>query len=238
MLNTRLAQPKWFLPVAIALTVAVQTYLRWPEHDDGVWGDSPDEPYITIKGKKPTDATFRAWASFWVTGDECERYSYDMFGRKAHRGGKIDQEYTHNFSSNPEFYELRFPYQSVVDEDNCVIELRDITLYFKNDFSGFAPLNVHSFKDWLPEYERVSLDSKIEAKNCNADIFKNKVGEWLGVNRCEHYIDGTLRSREHWSMPQSMYFDFSKFNDDTVIHYDVYAGEKYRSEPLDRVLGP
>ncbi len=205
--------------------------------NDGIWGNDPDEHYITVKGKKTADARVSAWVTMTAGGDECESYSYDMFGRKAHRGGKIDQEYTHNFSSNPEFYELRFPYQSVVDEDNCVIELRDITLYFKNDFSGFAPLNVHSFKDWLPEYERVSLDSKIEAKNCNA-VMSKEVDGWSGRNRCEHYIDGTLRSREHWSMPQSMYFDFSKFNDDTVIHYDVYAGEKYRTEPLDPVLGP
>ncbi|EJS4016942.1 hypothetical protein NW014_004621 [Vibrio parahaemolyticus] len=238
MLNTRLSQPKWFLPVAITLTVGWQVYLRWPAHDDGIWGDSPDEHYITIKGKKPADATFRAWASFWVTGDECERYSYDMFGRRAHRGGKIDQEYTHDFSLSPDVYELRFPYQSTIDDDNCIIELRDITLYFKNDFSGFAPLNVYPFKDDNSEYEKVSLESRIEAKDCNADIGKNNLNKWLGRNRCELYVDGKLRSREYMSMPQSMYFDFSKFNDDTVIHYNVYAGENYRSKPLDPVAGP
>ena len=235
MFNTRLAQPKWFLPVAIVLTVSVQVYLRWPEHD-GVWGDSPDEPYITIKGKKPTDATFRAWASFWVTGDKCERYSYDMFGRRAHRGGKIDQEYTHDFSLSPDVYELGFPYQSTIDDDNCIIELRDITLYFKNDFSGFALLNIYPFKHGYSEYKKVSLESQIEARHCNARISKEIEG-WSGRNRCELYVDGKSRAGIK-SMPQSMYFDFSKFNDDTVVHYNVYAGENYRSEPLDPIAGP
>lgn len=30
----------------------------------------------------------------------------------------------------------------------------------------------------------------------------------------------------------SAYYNFSEFKNDTVIHYDILAGENYRSEPL------
>jgi len=36
---------------------------------------------------------------------------------------------------------------------------------------------------------------------------------------------------------ETLYFDFSQFNDDTVIHYDILAGDNYRSEPLDPQTG-
>ncbi|MGY5615445.1 hypothetical protein ACXHQ6_20285, partial [Vibrio brasiliensis] len=42
---------------------------------------------IRVAGSKPTDATVKVWANYWVYGDDCESYSYDMFGQKAHRGG-------------------------------------------------------------------------------------------------------------------------------------------------------
>lgn len=54
-----------------------------------ILGDEPDESYITISGKKPIDAYLEVWTHFWVTGDECEAYSYDLFGQKSHKGGKI-----------------------------------------------------------------------------------------------------------------------------------------------------
>ncbi len=39
----------------------------------------PDKSFIRIAGEKPVDANMKAWANYWVTGDECESYSYDSF---------------------------------------------------------------------------------------------------------------------------------------------------------------
>ncbi|ENG7506313.1 hypothetical protein P3521_20360 [Vibrio parahaemolyticus] len=200
--------------------------------NDGIWGNDPDEHYITVKGKKPADARVSAWVTMTAGGDECESYSYDMFGRKAFRGGTMDRKITYDFSDDPNYYELRFPYRTYKDSNNCTVTLRDFSLFFINAFSGFGNLEIFepfSYEHALP------IDSIFEAKECDADIFENNLGEWLGQNRCTYYING----ERHWGdHPDHINLDFSKFNDDTVIHYDVYAGEKYRSEPLDRVLGP
>ncbi|HBH7918722.1 TPA: hypothetical protein ACN306_004754 [Vibrio parahaemolyticus] len=200
---------------------------------DDIWGDDPDEPYIAIKGRKPVDATAKARGAFWVTGDECESYSYDLFGRKAHRGGKIDRKYTQDFSSDPNFYELRIPYKSVVDSSHCIIELRDISVSFENDFSGFGLLRIYQPMEHIYKYA-LPTDSVLEAKDCNAVISK-LLDEWSGRNRCVHYVNGKKNGS---SNPENVNFDFTKFSGDTVIRYDVYAGKHYRSEPLDPVAGP
>jgi len=44
-------------------------------------------------------------------------------------------------------------------------------------------------------------------------------------------------SKEPEYNAEKAYFDFSQFNDGTVIHYDILAGENYRSEPLDPATG-
>lgn len=48
----------------------------------------PPQNYIRIAGEKPADVTIKAWANYIASGDDCESYSYDMFGQKAHQGGK------------------------------------------------------------------------------------------------------------------------------------------------------
>ncbi len=200
---------------------------------DGIWGNHPDEPYITVKGKKPADATVSAWVTLVAGGDECESYSYDMFGRRAHKGGKIDQKITQDFSTDPNYYELRFPYKTHRDSNNCVVELRDFSLSFENDFSGFATLHIYEPMYGIDE-SVPSLDTLFEAKECNADTGKD-VDEWLGWIDCNYYSNGKFRHGMH---SEDIELDFTKFTDETIIHYDVYAGEHYRSEPLDPVLGP
>lgn len=201
--------------------------------NDGIWGNDPDEHYITVRGKKPADAKVSAWVTMIASGDECESYSYDMFGRKAHQGGKMDRKITYDFSDDPNYYELRFPYKTFTDSNNCKVWLRDFSLSFANDFSGFGLLRIYEPSPSIYEHA-YPLNSEFEAKECNAYISK-EIDGWSGRNRCIHYVNG---ERNWGDNPDHINLDFSKFNDDTVIHYDVYAGEKYRSEPLDPVLGP
>lgn len=118
-----------------------------------IWGDEPNESYIIISGKKPIDSYLEVWTHFWVTGDECEAYSYDLFGQKSHKGGKISQKITHNFAKDDSKYEFRIPYQTYKNSQGCMVELRDFSIQAHNSFgsAGFAQLRVSQAgkKDFL-----------------------------------------------------------------------------------------
>ncbi|MBF4269739.1 hypothetical protein EAY71_23030, partial [Vibrio anguillarum] len=64
--------------IMIVVMVIFLSFILYPSfktffvNNDEIWGNEPDEPYITITGKKPTDAQVVAWAAYWVTGDECK----------------------------------------------------------------------------------------------------------------------------------------------------------------------
>ncbi|CSB14378.1 Uncharacterised protein [Vibrio cholerae] len=78
----------------------------------------------------------------------------------------------------------------------------------------------------------VDLNSLFTADNCNSDIFKSIRKEWAGAIGCHFYVDGKKKTKDEEFNAYTIYYDFSKFNNDTVIHYDILAGENYRSEPL------
>ncbi|MBF4335649.1 hypothetical protein [Vibrio anguillarum] len=200
-----------------------------------IWGDEPDESYITITGKKPTDTHIVAWAAFWVMGDECKTYSYDMFGRKAHQGGKIDKKYTYNFSDDPNRYELRLPFKSVVDNNDCNIELRDFQVNVLNNFDGIAGFRAYPQGE-LPYEKAISTSMIIEARDCNAEFHQGKNDMWDGWFNCEYFVGNKSRLKD--VRPYEFYYDFSQFSDDTIIKFNVLAGENYRSEPLDKEKGP
>ncbi|OXX63153.1 hypothetical protein [Vibrio sp. V15_P4S5T153] len=197
-----------------------------------IWGDESDESYITISGKKPIDAYLEVWTHFWVTGDECEAYSYDLFGQKAHKGGKISQKITHDFAKDDSNYEFRIPFKTYKNSQNCIVELRDFSIQAYNSFgsAGFAQLRVsQAGKEY---YNRaIEPDLSIVAKDCGA-YYSEKFNQWTNGFGCYYYIDGKRKSQDQEFNAYSAYYDFSKFNNDTVIHYDILAGENYRSEPL------
>ncbi|MEI8656833.1 MULTISPECIES: hypothetical protein [Vibrio] len=200
---------------------------------------APPKRSIRIAGMKPIDANIKAWANYWVTGDECESYSYDMFGRKAYRGGKSTERFTQNYASDSNRYELRVPYQTYTDSQHCIVELRDITVEAYNAFDtvGFAQLRV--YQAGTEYYNKpIALSSKIEAKDCDAYIKQGVVNKiWFGGLGCYFYFDGQKISEKPEYNAGQVYFDFAQFNDDTLIHYDIFAGENYRSDPLDPATG-
>ena len=224
--------------VVVVMTLSFTLYPLFKTfivNDDEIWGNEPDEPYITITGKKPTDAQVVAWAAYWVTGDECKTYSYDMFGRKAHQGGKINKKYTYDFSDDPSRYELRLPYKSVVDSNNCTIVLRDFQVNAFNDFAFIASLKSHPQGDLYYE-KAIPTSTLIEARGCDAKIYKALNNLWYGDIRCEYFRGEKSRAQD--VRPYDFYYDFSQFSDDTIIKFNILAGENYRSEPLDKEKGP
>lgn len=194
--------------------------------------------YITITGKKPPGSHLEAWVHFWVGGEQCESYSYDLFGQKAHKGGKLSQKVTHDFSDDDSRYEFRLPYQTYTDSDNCIVKLRDFSIQAYNAFdtAGFAQLRFGPAGDNLYNKE-INVNSFISAKGCEP-YYSKQFDRWTNGFGCYFYIDQKKKSKDQEFNAYTVHYDFSKFNDDTVIHYDILAGDNYRSEPLDTVNGP
>lgn len=203
-----------------------------------VWG-AGGEPYMVISGQKPTDAVISVRVNYFGRGDACSGWSWNAGSGDINRGiynesFKID----HNFSGDEAHYELRIPYQQRQPEKNCFTQLSDMEVKLTNAFDtvGFANLRVYQAG---AEYYNKPLDlsSKIEAKNCDSYIFKGLGKVWSGSLGCNFFLNEKKMSKKPEYNAESVYFDFSQFNDETVIHYDILAGENYRSAPLDPQTG-
>ncbi len=194
---------------------------------------TPPQAYIRLSGVKPADATIKAWANYIASGDECESYSYNMFGQKAHQGGKITTFFTQNFAEDDDHYELRVPYSTYTDTQNCIIELRDITVEAYNVFDsvGFAQLRIYQAGDRYNN-KPIDLSSKIEAKDCEP-FYSEKYKKWTRGFGCDFYINDKRISKEQEFNAETVHYDFSKFSDDAMITYNILAGDNYRQEPMD-----
>ncbi|MGY5615272.1 hypothetical protein [Vibrio brasiliensis] len=202
--------------------------------------NTTEQESILVTGLKPTDATVKVWANYWVYGDDCESYSYDMFGQKAHRGGKITTFFTPSNDVSDDRYQFTVPYSTYTNSENCVVELRDIKVEAYNAFDtvGFAQLRIYqSGTDY--NNKPLELTSQVEARDCRARYYED-LKEWSSGLACSFYTNGEIRDKKSDLVvfnAYSVYFDFSQFNSDTVIHYDILAGEEYRSAPLDPETG-
>ncbi|WP_100754333.1 hypothetical protein [Vibrio salilacus] len=208
-----------------------------------VWGlystqNANPQESIRVSGSKPIDATVKVWANYWVHGDDCEAYSYDMFGRKAHKGGKITTFFTQDDAGSDDRYKFKVPYSAYTNSKNCVVELRDIKVEAYNAFDtvGFAQLRIYQ-SGTKYNNKPIDLNSTIQAKSCDAFLHQWKDNTWSGGLGCNFYINDKKISKRSEFNAETVYFDFSQFNDDTVIHYDILAGDDYRSAPLDPQTG-
>ena len=52
-------------------------------------------------------------------------------------------KYTHNFSDDPNYYELRLPYVTSTDNNSCEVKLRDAKVNLYNDFSKIATIIIY-----------------------------------------------------------------------------------------------
>ncbi|AQM21431.1 hypothetical protein [Vibrio anguillarum] len=197
-----------------------------------IWGDEPDESYITISGKKPIDTKIDAWVGWGASGSNCKARTFSFSNVKWSKGANVDLHITYDFSADPNRYELRMPYQKYYDALNCDVTLGDIIVQAYNAFDtvGFAQLRIYSPNSADDKF--LPFSSLIEAKDCNGDIFKSIRKEWAGAIGCHFYVDGKKKTKDEEFNAYTVYYDFSKFNNGTVIHYDILAGENYRSEPL------
>ncbi|MGY5537814.1 hypothetical protein [Vibrio brasiliensis] len=217
--------------VLVCLTVV--GYWYYYDSQPNIWGDEADEPYITISGIKPPDATIDAWAIWGASGPQCGAKTWSADSGWS-SGADVKWHVTYNFSNDPNRYELRIPFQQYQDSFDCELTLGDITVQAYNAFDtvGFAQLLI--YQSGTKYYNKpIDLNSAIKAKNCDAFLHQWKDKTWSGGLGCHYSVNGEKISKKQEFNAESVYFDFSQFNSDTVIQYDILAGENYRTAPLD-----
>ncbi|PSU86455.1 hypothetical protein C0W35_22300 [Photobacterium kishitanii] len=217
----------------LAIGLVIAGYWYYQSSQPQIWGDENNESYITIKGIKPADTKVDAWAIFGASGKNCKAKTWSAASGWSD-GANVKWHITHNFSTNPEQYELRIPYLQFHDSFDCDVTLGDITVEAKNplDTDGFAKLRIYQAGNDY-DNKQIKLDSKIKAKKCNVVRNNYKNGTWKDYITCVIFADNVnLTKRENIGY-NTVFFDFSKFKDDTVIHYDILAGSNYRSTPLE-----
>lgn len=221
------------LVVIIAITMAY--YLAPSEK---IWG-AGEEPYMVIAGKKPADAKITVRVNYFGRGESCSGWSWNA-GSGEVKTGNYNEHFTieHNFSEDENFYELRIPYQPRQPETNCITYLSNMEVKLTNAFDtvGFAQLRIYqSGTDY--DNKPLDLSFKFESRDCNSYIFKGLGNVWSGSLGCYLFVNEDKVSQKPNYNAEKIYFDFAKFNSDTVINYDILAGEEYRSTPLDPETG-
>ena len=221
------------LVVIIGITMAY--YLAPSEK---IWG-AGEEPYMVIAGKKPADAKISVRVNYFGRGESCSGWSWNAGSGKVSTGIYNESfKFEHNFSPDENFYELRVPYQPRQPERGCITYLSNMEVELTNTFDtvGFANLRIHQAGE---EYynKPIELTSKIGARDCNGHLYEWAKDIWKGIVGCRYFVNNEKLSKASQTNAETVYFDFSQFNSETVIHYDILAGEDYRSTPLDPETG-
>ena len=238
---------KTFFKLALALVGCVIAFflvvifilnplMQWESANRPPVGISEGDHFIRIQGVKPVDAKVTARAVFYGGGDECQSFFWSASDGKKRQGGKGVFNIEHDFSTVPERYELRIPYQNY-QSSGCDMKLWQIDIGANNAFDevGFADLRI--YPPTTESDKVIDLNSKIKARDCDGRLYQWSKNIWKGIIGCYYFVDERTISKESETNAESVYFDFSQFNDETVIHYDILAGDNYRSTPLDPQTG-
>ncbi|EKF9281269.1 hypothetical protein [Vibrio cholerae] len=238
LLNS-LTRKKRISIIVLLIVLIFLGYDYYQSTQPNIWGDEPDESYITITGKKPKDAKIDAWAIWGASGDGCKARTFSFSNVKWSKGANVKWHITQDFSTDSNRYELRVPYQKYHDSLDCDVELGRVIVQAYNAFDtvGFAQLRIYN--PTSTDDKSLPFNSLIEARDCRARYYED-LDEWSTGLACSFYTNGKIRDKRDLVEfnAYTVYYDFSKFNNDTVIHYDILAGENYRSEPLDKEKGP
>lgn len=162
--------------------------IKWHTANKPPVGSSEGDHFIRIQGLKLEDASVTAYATFYGGGDDCQSAFWSASDGKKRQGGKGVFEIKHDFSNTPTQYELRLPYQNY-QSSGCDMKLHQITIEADNAFDtvGFAKLRI--YPPVTKSNKAISLDSKIEAKDCDSYIRQFKDKSWAGGIGCYFYID-------------------------------------------------
>ncbi|MGF1910902.1 hypothetical protein L4C38_15825 [Vibrio kasasachensis] len=212
--------------------------MQWESANRPPVGTSEDDHFIRIQGVKPVDARVAARAVFYGGGDECQSFFWSASDGKKRQGGKGVFNIEHDFSTVPERYELRIPYQNY-KSSGCDMKLWQIYIGANNAFDEVGFANLRIYPPTSVSRKAISLNSKIKAEDCRARYYDD-LKEWSSGLACSFYVDEKMRDKKSDLVEfnaYKVYLDFSQFSDETIIHYDILAGENYRSAPLDPQTG-
>ncbi len=216
--------------------VALLIYIAyiWPEPRTEPFGSMPSDRYITLTGAKPSDAKVTAYVTFYGGGETCNSISFSTSNGKFSNGAQSTIKVMHNYSPNSNRYEVRIPYREY--DEKCHMKLYDFDIELSNEFdNSFAKVRfVRSNQLDQPE-DIYPVTTTFKADDCYANIQKWAVGErWSGQQICNYKNSLGRRNFNE----TSIIIDFDALTDSTVITYDIYAGDKYRSTPLDPTKSP
>ncbi|WP_114786845.1 hypothetical protein [Vibrio tetraodonis] len=214
-----------------ALFYMVYPAFEWYESTKPPFGSSPEDSYISIQGTKPKDAKVKAYGTFYGGGDECKSFFWSASDGKKRSGGKAVLRITHNFASDENHYELRIPYKNFASS-GCDMKLYSIVVDAENayDTVGFAELRIYPPR--MASDKFISTQSVIEANNCRAKYYE-KWKDWSDGFACDFYVNEKLK-KSKVNNAYSITIDFTQFTDDTVIQYNIVAGDNYRTEPKEQ----
>ncbi|HDZ9534404.1 TPA: hypothetical protein RUZ93_001991, partial [Vibrio cholerae] len=221
LLNS-LTRKKRISIIVLLIVLIFLGYDYYQSTQPNIWGDEPDESYITITGKKPKDAKIDAWAIWGASGDGCKARTFSFSNVKWSKGANVKWHITQDFSTDSNRYELRVPYQKYHDSLDCDVELGRVIVQAYNAFDtvGFAQLRIYN--PTSTDDKSLPFNSLIEARDCRARYYED-LDEWSTGLACSFYTNGKIRDKRDLVEfnAYTVYYDFSKFNNDTVIHYDI-----------------
>ncbi|EMK6870176.1 hypothetical protein V9J64_003655, partial [Vibrio cholerae] len=224
LLNS-LTRKKRISIIVLFIVLVFLGYDYYQSTQPNIWGDEPDESYITITGKKPKNSKIDAWAIWGASGDGCKARTFSFSNVKWSKGANVKWHITQDFSTDSNRYELRVPYQKYHDSLDCDVELGRVIVQAYNAFDtvGFAQLRIYN--PTSTDDKSLPFNSLIEARDCRARYYED-LDEWSTGLACSFYTNGKIRDKRDLVEfnAYTVYYDFSKFNNDTVIHYDILAG--------------
>ncbi|WP_417881350.1 hypothetical protein [Vibrio sp.] len=178
------------LIIVIIFAVGISMYYySYTKTKNQIWGESQGQPYMVIAGQKPTDATVSARVNYFGRGEACSGWAWSASSGKTSKNIYNESfKIEHNFSNDPTRYELRVPYQTRQPEKGCFTDLSDMEVIAKNDVDtvGFATLRIHQAgNDYYNK--AISLDSKIEARNCER-YYSKHLNIWTDGFGCYYFV--------------------------------------------------
>ncbi|TQQ62682.1 hypothetical protein FLL63_06485, partial [Vibrio cholerae] len=72
--------------IALFIALVFLGYEYFHSYRPNIWGDEPDESYITITGKKPKNSKIDAWAIWGASGDGCKARTFSFSNVKWSKG--------------------------------------------------------------------------------------------------------------------------------------------------------
>ncbi|MDC0610753.1 hypothetical protein OAP63_08460 [Vibrio sp.] len=187
--------------------------------------------YFVIEGKKPEDVNIKIYVDYFGRGNQCSGWSWnEATGKKSSGFYSSTFTLTNNYSNKENYFKFKLPFKNREPEKDCITHLSEISLIASNevDTNGFANLNLKNAKE-LGKNVTAHFTDLIEAKNCELVKFPRALIPINNVLGCDFHVNSNARDETRGG-ELDLYYDYSEINSNTVLTYNIYKGEGYKSE--------